>query len=224
MKDKKNKQSLVFCLSAIFFCFSFLNSGFAGDWLDGANGYARGMEQAQSTGKPMLVYFYTDWCPYCRKFENNLLPQPEVKKALENFIQIRINPEKGAREGRLADQYRVRGYPSVYFFNPLSEKKAVEVSRASRSVKDFSGSAREFSRQTRELNSKRAKPEITGGSSTTSAETAESPDSVLYLKNGREVKGVFVSRDAKGITLRVSGLGEVYFSNLEFNKLEKIKE
>jgi thiol-disulfide isomerase/thioredoxin len=39
-------------------------------WLFGATGYARAVELQREMKIPLVVYFYTDWCPYCRSLEN----------------------------------------------------------------------------------------------------------------------------------------------------------
>ncbi len=117
------------------------------NWFEGAEGYAQGRAEAVSSHKPMMVFFYTDWCGYCRKFNKNVLAKPEVQKALSGFIKIRVNPEKGARENQLADQYRIDGFPSVYFENPSSGNAIQDLSGATASAKRFEHAAQSFAEQ-----------------------------------------------------------------------------
>jgi len=99
--------------------------GFAGGkwvhgWMQGANGYGQAVDAHRSSGDLMVVYVYTDWCPYCRAFEENVLSSPQVQNFLKNKIRVSINPEKGSREFSIARKYGVRGYPSFYVHAPSS--------------------------------------------------------------------------------------------------------
>ncbi|MFQ5526343.1 MAG: thioredoxin fold domain-containing protein [Thermoanaerobaculia bacterium] len=83
-------------------------------WFQGASGFSRGLERAQTKNQAVLVYFYTDWCPYCRQLESELLGRAVVEEYTKYLVKIRVNPEKGASERALAGQYGVAGYPSVF--------------------------------------------------------------------------------------------------------------
>lgn len=60
----------------------------------------------------------TAWCPYCRRFEKEVLSSPLVRDAMKDMIKIMINPESGIREDDLASQYRIRGFPSFFLHAP----------------------------------------------------------------------------------------------------------
>ena len=83
-------------------------------WYEGASGFERGIEEAQREGKALAVYFYTDWCPYCRELERELLSRAKVEDFLKYLVKIRVNPESGRRERLLANEYGVNGYPSFF--------------------------------------------------------------------------------------------------------------
>ena len=132
--------SLVSCLMS--------SPAFAGeDWLEGANGYEQGLEQAKVSGKPMIVMFYTDWCGYCRKLQKNVLDKPEVQKALSNFMKVRINPEKGDKENRLAEEHGVQGYPTVFLKRLNSNQPPAEMGSAIRNSATFIAAAKKFKNQ-----------------------------------------------------------------------------
>ena len=78
--------------------------------------------------QPMVVYFYTDWCGYCRQFERELLGTSEVKEYFSEVLTVRINPESGAQERQLADYYGVHGYPG-FFVHSGSSKTLSKVER-----------------------------------------------------------------------------------------------
>lgn len=97
-------------------------------WLDNSEGYEQGMQTHRAEARPMVVYFRTDWCPYCRQFEDALLEVPEVVEAMKKMVLVRVNPEQGNMEMRLASRYRVDGYPAM-FVHSTSSKAVVPIER-----------------------------------------------------------------------------------------------
>jgi thiol-disulfide isomerase/thioredoxin len=83
-------------------------------WYEGASGYQDAVAEARDTHKPMTVYFRTDWCPYCRRLDSELLGSGPVIAYLRSVVKVRINPEAGAVEKEIARRYGVTGYPSLY--------------------------------------------------------------------------------------------------------------
>ena len=61
-------------------------------WLYGAAGYTRAIELQRELNVPLVVYFYTDWCPYCRALDIDYLPTTPVKDYLRGVVKVRINP------------------------------------------------------------------------------------------------------------------------------------
>ena len=69
-------------------------------------------DKALETYEHMLVMFYAPWCGHCKKFK------PELEKAAavlrkENLIVAKVD---ATAEKKLAEKYKVRGYPTVKFF------------------------------------------------------------------------------------------------------------
>jgi thiol-disulfide isomerase/thioredoxin len=83
-------------------------------WLYGAAGYARAVELQQQLNIPLVVYFYADWCPYCRTLDSQYLPSAPVQDYLGRVVKVRIHPEQGVAERALAKRYGVSGYPSFF--------------------------------------------------------------------------------------------------------------
>ena len=83
-------------------------------WLYGAASYARALELQRELKVPLVVYFYTDWCPYCRALDNEYLPSAPVQEYLRGVVKIRINPENGPSDREVANRYHVTGYPSFF--------------------------------------------------------------------------------------------------------------
>ena len=88
----------------------------------------RGIEEARTSGRPVLVDVYTDWCGWCRRMKSEVYARPEVRDYLEDhFVIIALNAERSdsARyEGRphtsrsLAQRFGVSGYPTTVFLRP----------------------------------------------------------------------------------------------------------
>lgn len=54
-----------------------------------------GIENARIQKKPILMFFYTEWCVYCKKMDSEVFSDPEISRYMnENFISMRVNPEK----------------------------------------------------------------------------------------------------------------------------------
>lgn len=107
-----------------------------GAWHQGAHGYEAAMAEAQEKGLPVAVYFYTDWCGYCRKFESGLLDTNAVDAWIDDIVAVRINPEKGKDAMALAQKYGIRGYPSFFLHASATARPAT----LSPWVQDGSGS------------------------------------------------------------------------------------
>ena len=90
-------------------------------WYSGAGEYVTAMDEHRSMQTPLLVYFYTGWCPYCKKLDQEILPSEEVAQFMSSLNKVRINPEAGPDERALADQFGVRGYPSVFILPANSD-------------------------------------------------------------------------------------------------------
>ena len=79
----------------------------------------------QSSGKPLALYFYADWCGYCAKLERGILSDPEVKQHLDSILYVSVNPEHGAAEEKLFRQFGGSGFPTFLILK--KDHKATEI-------------------------------------------------------------------------------------------------
>lgn len=98
-----------------------------GSWHEGAEGFVEALDQAMAENTPLAVYFYTDWCGYCRQLERELLFREEVESYLGTLTKVRINPERGSQENAIAQRYGVFGFPA-FFLHPGPGHEARKVS------------------------------------------------------------------------------------------------
>ena len=95
-------------------------------------GFNDGLAKARSENKPIFVEFYTDWCPYCRKFQKETVNDRKVSRMLaENFVYVRFNAEdsknlvkfdgKSYSHVELTQAFGITSYPSLVFFDSKSQ-------------------------------------------------------------------------------------------------------
>ena len=71
------------------------------------------LEKAYATGKPVIVWFYADWCGYCQKFAPTFKKFTNKKIIKENFAIAYVNTENPNNEKYMRD-FEVQGIPSVF--------------------------------------------------------------------------------------------------------------
>jgi thioredoxin-like negative regulator of GroEL len=115
-------------------------------WYRRAAEYERALAEQQSTGRPLVVYVYTDWCPHCRDFDRELLSAIVVDRYLvEHAVKVRINPESGPDEDGLAQRLGADSYPTFMAAVPggqpvpLSLRERGEFMRPERFVDQIEG-------------------------------------------------------------------------------------
>jgi thiol:disulfide interchange protein len=82
-------------------------------WFVGASGFDGAELERQSTRASLLVYFQKKSCDGCRRFEKDVLAAPEVKSFLYGVVKVRVDPDDGDREQKLARRFGVSQLPAV---------------------------------------------------------------------------------------------------------------
>ena len=112
-------------LLSLLFTVSFTTAAQVEDrWLSDAAGYERAVQVQRELGLPLIVYFYTDWCPYCHGLQDQYFSTPQVKQYFKGVVRVKINPEHGRLEQQIADQYSVKGFPSFFVIRKPSSLPA----------------------------------------------------------------------------------------------------
>lgn len=80
--------------------------------------FAEALKKAKQENKLLFVDFYTSWCGPCKAMSKDIFPQKMVGDYFaKHFIALKINAEKGEGD-KLAKKYKVKGFPTMIFFNP----------------------------------------------------------------------------------------------------------
>lgn len=78
-----------------------------------ARSYPAAQEEAKKTNRLIMADFYTDWCGYCKKLDNETYPDKRVVQLASQVVSVRVNAEKEGAQ--LARTYGVRGFPTILF-------------------------------------------------------------------------------------------------------------
>jgi thiol:disulfide interchange protein len=77
-------------------------------------------KEARTSGKPLMVNFYTDWCGYCKKLDSEVYTDFSVIAESANFVSVKVNAETSAA---LAKKYDVEGFPTIIWFDANGTEK-----------------------------------------------------------------------------------------------------
>lgn len=84
--------------------------------LDGA------LRRATAENKLVMVFFYTDWCGWCRKMDDSTFADGRVQQAMARLVPVRLNAEKNGRAE--AARFRVNSYPNIAFLDASGKQVA----------------------------------------------------------------------------------------------------
>jgi thiol:disulfide interchange protein DsbD len=87
-------------------------------------------EQAVKEGKFLVIYFYKDTCPVCRKLKATTFQDKKVRDALkQDYIAVRVNITDSANieSQALQQEYNVFGSPAFVFFDKDGKELRAEM-------------------------------------------------------------------------------------------------
>ena len=77
---------------------------------------AAALSRAKADHKPALIDFFATWCAACVELDHKTYSQPEVQRALENTVTIKVDGTDETDEiTALYKQYDIKGLPTVVF-------------------------------------------------------------------------------------------------------------
>ena len=98
------------------------------------------LARAGNENRLVMVDFYTDWCQWCKRLDQNTFSDAHVQKALQQLVTVRLNAEKDGREA--AARFNVEGFPTLIFLDARAPRWAASPGtwspgRSSRSFRDI---------------------------------------------------------------------------------------
>jgi thioredoxin-related protein len=79
------------------------------DW----QGLEAGLAAGRNQNRKILLYFYADWCGYCKEMDQKTFSDPAVIRYLNHhFVPVRVNAD---RDAAAASRYGVRALPLTWF-------------------------------------------------------------------------------------------------------------
>jgi len=81
-----------------------------------------GLKKAAEEGKPVMVDFYTEWCGWCKKLDEDTYSNARVKAKAAEFVAVKVDAEQHQAS---ASKYGVEGFPTIVF----TDAKGKEIHR-----------------------------------------------------------------------------------------------
>jgi len=91
----------------------------AGYCISWSNDLSRGIGDAKSKHKPIMVDFYTSWCGWCKKLDQDTYSNTKVRNLSQKFICVKVDGDKSPN---LISKYQIRGYPTIVFLDPAGNE------------------------------------------------------------------------------------------------------
>lgn len=79
--------------------------------------FSEALKVSQSENKPIMIYFYTEWCTICKVLDRKIYADKNIVKKLDNFISVKLNPEDNKTNEEITKEYNVDGFPTIVFIN-----------------------------------------------------------------------------------------------------------
>ena len=85
---------------------------------------AESFNALKSSGKPMIMDFYADWCIPCKELDKITFTDPRVIELSRPFHLLKVNLTSAANleMNQLKDQYQIRGVPTILFFDRTGQE------------------------------------------------------------------------------------------------------
>ncbi|REC96011.1 protein-disulfide reductase DsbD [Kushneria indalinina] len=76
--------------------------------------------------RPVMIDVYADWCISCRRFERDVLSDPDIREQLQDLVLIRLDVTDNDPEARaLLKRYNLFGPPALLFFSDGQEMRSL---------------------------------------------------------------------------------------------------
>lgn len=78
-------------------------------------GYYQGYAAANQQGKPLMAFFTSDACRFCREMVQTAFTDQDVIRLSERFVCVRVDADL---EADVCREFRIEAFPTVVFLSP----------------------------------------------------------------------------------------------------------
>lgn len=78
--------------------------------------------KALKADKPIITWFYVDWCGYCKRFAPTFDRLVKNKEIRDKYAIAFVNCED-EKNADIIKEYEIQGFPTVFVVNPKTGKK-----------------------------------------------------------------------------------------------------
>ena len=76
------------------------------------------IKKAKEEGKPVILYFYADWCAACHRLQKETFISKKVQEMGTEFLWLKVDLSTPSEEqNRITKHYKVLGLPQLMFYN-----------------------------------------------------------------------------------------------------------
>jgi thioredoxin:protein disulfide reductase len=87
------------------------------------------VQVAISSGQPVVLDFYADWCIPCKELDEKAFSHPEVAARLAGFARFKVDLTRSTPENAvIRERYQALGVPTIVFYNRGQEVAGTRLS------------------------------------------------------------------------------------------------
>lgn len=91
---------------------------FAGE-INWVNSLDEGLKLAKQANKPIMADFYTDWCGWCKKLDQDTYSNAKVQGLADKFVCVKVNGDKDKTNTKI---FGINGYPTIVFLDSAGKE------------------------------------------------------------------------------------------------------
>ena len=80
------------------------------------------LKEAQRLRKPIFLDLYTTWCGPCKILDKTTYRDPKFVRASRDWVMVKIDAQRNARNVQIAQQYDTGGYPAMWMLSSSGKR------------------------------------------------------------------------------------------------------
>lgn len=103
--------------------------------------FTQAQQKAKTKNQLIFVDLFADWCGWCHKFEQDVIPSEAFQKSTDNMVLLRLNTEDQGEGTNLARRYNVTSLPTFLVLD--KDAVVVGIIRGYQVPNDFAASLKD---------------------------------------------------------------------------------